>query len=168
MSWGYHQHNVNLIKLWGTVHYLYRRGAGRIWGWVMTFLMSWKGGGHNFFDELKGWSSVFCSFIFKSSFSMLIFGSIKPFLTKIGNKIEYLMPTKYNIFLRKGHCPLQPPLGGQSSGLPSEHFTHSLSSPQFKMEWRPCNISRVYTGPPETSGLRGLKSPHFFAVYIMF
>ena len=41
----------------------------------------------------------------------------------------------------RGAAPLQPPPGGQPPDT-CGHFAHRLSSPQFKMERPPCNISR--------------------------
>ena len=77
-----------------------------------------------FIDELKGGRQFFLFFHFRKRFSVsnhvfsyyfgvtLLVGPTKQFLTKMGNEIAYLMPTKYKIFA----APLQPPQGGQLPG----------------------------------------------------
>ena len=69
----------------GTVHYFYRKGGGRIWGWVMTFLMSWKGG-HNFLMSWKGGHQVFFFFFF---FFFLFFHFQKRF--SVPNHVFFLI-----------------------------------------------------------------------------
>ena len=104
-------------------------------GWVMTFLMSWKGD-HNFFDELKGGglSGVF----FALSFSKAVFSALNhvfrnnlvevwQFLTKRGNEIEYLMPIKYKISLGNWALPPYNPCQGASPLNPCEHLDHRLT-----------------------------------------
>ena len=107
------------------------------------------GVGHDFFDELKRGSSVFVLSFSRAFFLCLtmfflnnLVRVLNKFWNKMGNEIAHLMPIKYKIFLGKGVLPLLlPPPGGQPPGPPQTLF-YRLSSPQFEMEWCPCNIIR--------------------------